>query len=708
VTKKRFPFLVGVLFFVAVLMSELSYGQSADVCMMCHGRASLSISKQGRQVSLFVDGARFKSSVHASIPCIGCHKGLNPGAMPHAKVMEPVQCRTCHKISGFETIVHGKPPDSIRKNTALIISCKSCHGTHDIRKAKDPESATYSKRIAGTCGKCHADAAEKYAVSSHGIALGKGVFKSPSCITCHGSHQIISPKNKEALLYKPKEPSFCLKCHLDPEVRKQVGFSLLFMKGYEYSIHGKALASGNLEAASCSDCHGAHDAKNVMDSSSRMSKWNIAGTCGKCHKEVKATYNESVHGKAVQRGSAESPTCINCHGDHQIYATQDPRSAVSRRNIAEKVCANCHNSVRLSQKYGITSDRFNSFSDSFHGLASKGGSLAVANCASCHGVHNIKPSSDPTSTINPANLTTTCGRCHPGANNNFAKSAVHVIATDTAQNRIIYWIRTLYIAVIVLTIGIMFLHNLLDFVKKSRKLLAIRYGKIIPEHYGSAQYVRMTLMDRIQHAGLFSSFILLALTGFMLGFPDAWWVLAIRKQFDGFFQLRGVLHRIAAVMMIAFSIFHIFIIMFTRRGRKFIADMFPRWKDILDAGTNVLYLIGLSSKKPRFDRFGYIEKAEYWALIWGNVVMIATGLVLWFNNYFIGRFTKFGWDISRTIHLYEALLATLAIVVWHFYYVIFNPSIYPMNTAWINGKISEEEMMEEHPLELERIKKNGQ
>jgi cytochrome b subunit of formate dehydrogenase len=629
--------------------------------------------------------------------------------MPHAKLIEPVQCQTCHKVPGYETSVHGKPQNAAGKNMQPTVACKNCHGAHDVRRVKDPESPVNRRHLQETCGKCHADVAQKYAVSAHGIAVGKGTANSPSCFDCHGSHSIISPRNVESPLYKPKEPQFCLKCHLkNTDIRKQVGFSQLFMSGYENSIHGKELASGNLKAASCSDCHGAHDVKNVMDSSSRISKWNIAGTCGKCHSEIAKTYAESTHGKAVQRGSADSPTCTNCHGDHHIYAAQDPRSAVSRANVAEKVCANCHNSVRLNQKYGIASDRFASFADSYHGLASKGGSLAVANCASCHGVHNIKPSSDPTSTIYPANLVHTCGQCHPGANQNFAKGAVHVLEADESHFRIIYWIRTIYIVLILLTIGAMFLHNLLDFIKKTRKIMAVRWGRVMPKHHGATQYIRMTRLDRLQHAGLFTSFILLAFTGFMLRFPDAWWVFAVRRHFAGFFELRGILHRIAAVVMLAVSTWHFFALVFTRHGRKFFIDIMPRWKDVRDMWSNALYLLGISRNKPRFDRFCYIEKLEYWALVWGLAVMVATGIILWFNNFFIGQFTKLGWDISRTIHYYEALLATLAIIVWHFYYVIFNPSIYPMNTAWITGKISEEEMVEDHPLEFERIKNSGQ
>ena len=116
------------------------------------------------------------------------------------------------------------------------------------------------------------------------------------------------------------------------------------------------------------------------------------------------------------------------------------------------------------------------------------------------------------------------------------------------------------------------------------------------------------------------------------------------------------------------------------------------------------YNLGLSKRKPELDRFSYAEKVEYWALIWGTVIMSITGIIMWFNNFFIDLVTTEGWNIARTVHFYEALLATLAIIVWHFYFVIFNPDVYPMNLAWLRGKISEEEMQAEHPLQLKKLK----
>jgi cytochrome b subunit of formate dehydrogenase len=213
----------------------------------------------------------------------------------------------------------------------------------------------------------------------------------------------------------------------------------------------------------------------------------------------------------------------------------------------------------------------------------------------------------------------------------------------------------------------------------------------------------MTLNERFQHAVMLTSFIILVVTGFMLRFPDAWWVAPLRQISERFFAVRSISHRIAGVAMIAISVYHLFYLFVTKRGRKLGIDMLPKWKDIRDVWGNLRYLLRLSKDKPLFDRFGYIEKAEYWALVWGVIIMAGTGIIMWFDNYFMGLLTKLGWDISRSIHFYEACLATLAILVWHFYFVIFNPDVYPMSTAWLTGKISEGEMAEEHPLELERI-----
>jgi formate dehydrogenase gamma subunit len=490
----------------------------------------------------------------------------------------------------------------------------------------------------------------------------------------------------------------------NPSIQEQIGYSAAFIGSYRNSAHYRALSAGNQNAPACSDCHGLHDMRKSGDPASRTNKWKIAKTCAPCHEKIATQYMSSVHGTAREKGIADAPTCTDCHGEHQIHSPKNPLSPVAAQNVSEEVCGACHKSAQLSTKYGIAPGKFASFADSYHGLALQGGSVKVANCASCHGVHNILPSSDPASTVNPANLPKTCGRCHPGANRNFARGPVHLLIANTTGSKTVYWIRTIYICLIIVVIGGMVFHNFLDLLARSRTRAAMRHGQVSPVQHAPKYYIRMSRNERIQHAFMFSSFILLAVTGFMLRFPEAWWVRPIRQMSASFFAARSLAHRIAAVVMIAISIYHLCYLFFTKRGKQFGRDMLPRWKDLVDVWNNLGYLLHLKKQKPRFDRFGYPEKAEYWALIWGVLVMAATGIVMWFENFFIGIFTKLGWDISRTIHFYEAILATAAIFVWHFYFVIFNPDIYPMSTVWLDGKISEEEMAEDHPLELERIK----
>ena len=691
---------------ILFLFSHPAFGQSANICLACHGSNSLATAKRAQGRSLFVDRAVLEASVHSSLACVDCHRGLSPGRISHADVINPVQCQTCHEISGFERSVHGKLNAAAGKGQASASGCKACHGTHDIRSSGDPNSRTNRFNVSRTCSECHKKEQTEFLASAHGKALAGGESRSPSCVDCHGAHNIVSPEGTEFSLFKSKEAGICLKCHLDdPETVKQVGISAGFIASYQTSVHGVAVSSGSATAATCSDCHGSHDLKKSSDPSSRMSKWNTAETCSHCHFDAAQVFSGSIHGEALSKGIAEAPTCTDCHGEHQIYSPSDPRSRVAPENVSEQVCATCHNSAQLNEKYGLPKDRFNSFADSFHGLASRAGMVEAANCASCHGSHNIKPASDPTSTIYKDNLPATCGRCHPGANKNFTRGTVHIIDRAPPPGSALYWIRITYISLIAVIIGGMFLHNLLDFLKKTRYRLAVRRGAVIPEAHGNTQYIRMTLNERIQHAVLFVCFVLLSTTGFMLRYPDAWWVVPIRQWSDRFFEVRGLIHRIAGVVLISISLYHLVCTGFSRRGKGFLRDIKPKLSDIGDAWKNLLYIAGLSRKKPRFDRFRYIEKLEYWSLFWGAIVMGLTGVILWFETFSMGLFTKLGWDIARTIHFYEACLATLAVVVWHFYYVIFNPDIYPMNAAWITGRISEEEMAEEHPLELARLKK---
>ena len=691
-------FRLSILF---VLLSTWTAAQTNDDCLACHSDNTLTMERDGKTISLFHDGSQLAKSPHKKFTCVTCHTGFDPENLPHKDPMTRVQCATCHtkdipKHSFHKTVVAtGKDPSAL---------CKNCHGKHDVVSPKVPGSKFSESNIVNACGTCHAAEKKNFLASAHGAAYTSDEKNAPNCLKCHS---VLLPTNgarKDTVTVKLAEEKMCTSCHSKQE--SSTGATPQFVMSYEQSVHAQALRAGNGKAATCIDCHGSHEMQKANNPASLVAKKNIPSTCAKCHPDIAKTYSMSIHGTAFADGNVSAPVCTDCHGEHKILAPKDPNSPVSKLHVSAEVCSPCHSSVKMSEKFGLPAGRNQSYMDSYHGLAVKAGETKAANCASCHGFHDILPSTDPRSRVNKANLAKTCGQCHPGANENFAKGAVHVLTVTAPpkENDIIFFISNLYIILIVVTIGSMTFHNAIDFWRKANDKLRGRRSGSYHIETGHGLYLRMTLSERIQHGSLALSFITLVITGFMLHYPDAFWVAPIRNISPMVFDIRGILHRIAAVIMITASVYHLYYIFFTERGKKLLLDLLPRMQDAKDALGIAKYNLGISKVKPMLDRFSYIEKAEYWALVWGTIVMSATGFILWFDNTFLGLFGKMWWDVSRTVHFYEAWLAALAIIVWHFYFVIFNPDVYPMNLAWFKGTISEEEMGHEHPLELKRLK----
>ncbi|HZT21739.1 MAG TPA: cytochrome b/b6 domain-containing protein, partial [Verrucomicrobiae bacterium] len=147
------------------------------------------------------------------------------------------------------------------------------------------------------------------------------------------------------------------------------------------------------------------------------------------------------------------------------------------------------------------------------------------------------------------------------------------------------------------------------------------------------------------------------------------------------------------------GLWHLIYLFTTRDGRQLLRDLLPVRKDLADVVVAVKYLCGLSRQRPQMGRFGYAEKIEYWAVVWGTVIMGITGLMMWFKIDVTHWAPRWIVDVAMTIHYYEAVLACLAILVWHFYHVIFDPDVYPLNPACLDGRVSEEWQAQEHPLE---------
>lgn len=638
-------------------------------CLACHGEAGMK-SDSGR--SLHVDAAKFKDSMHGALGCTDCHVGVK--GYPHPKPMRRPSCATCHE----------EPAAQVPKSIHSILgaaACASCHG-------KEHEVQAAAKILPQQCATCHDAAVHGYQLGVHAVARKDGDKQAPTCTACHGSpHRILAADDPQSPVHHSNIPATCGACHGQKFVMERVGENTQEFYSYKESVHGRAVAAGSTKAAVCTDCHGVHEIRRASDDQSSIFKFNVPVTCAKCHESVKTEFMQSIHGQAISRGNSLAPVCTDCHGIHSIKSHTDPNSPVTAQNVAQATCARCHEGVRLSQEFGIEGRRATTYLASYHGLASRLGSQVVANCASCHGTHSIFPSSDPRSTINRANLARTCGQCHPGVSEKFAAAKVHVDAPLSADvgSKAVRWIRKFYLSMIFVVIGGMLAHN---FILWRAKAMARRQAE-------QKFVVRMPLRFRWQHGALLTSFVLLVLTGFALKFPDSWFasMLSLGER------MRHLMHRIAAVILIGVSLYHIFDLILSREGRKFFRDLIPTAEDVRGAWANLLYHLGFISQKPAFARFNYAEKAEYWALVWGMIVMAGTGLMLWAKVLVGNHLPRWWLDVATAIHFYEAVLATLAIVVWHFYQVFLDPDVYPMNWAWWDGKMPLHLYREEHALD---------
>ena len=646
---------------------------SDQECLACHSDPTM---KSGSGKSLHVDPAKHKNSVHGDMGCTTCHEGVKE--FPHPAHMKMPTCATCHDQETAQV------PQSVHSILGKD-ACASCHGkTHEVQHT--------DKIVPQQCSTCHEDAVHGFEQGVHATAAKNGEKQAPTCLACHGSpHQIVAADDPKSPVHHNNIPKTCGTCHGQKLVMESVGQSTQEFSSYEESVHGRAVANGSQKAAVCTDCHGVHEIRKASDDKSSIFKFNVPATCAQCHQEVKREFMESIHGQAIGKGNSLAPVCTDCHGIHSIKSHLDPNSPVNAQNLARLTCSRCHEGVRLSQETGVEGSRASTYLASYHGLANERGSQVVANCASCHGTHYILPSSDPRSTINSANLVKTCGQCHPGATEKFAVGKVHVDAPLSADigSIAVRWIRRFYISMILAVIGGMVLHNLIIWRRK-----AIERRDAHPR-----TITRMTRSQRWQHFILLTSFITLVITGFALKYPDSF--LSLIPGMGE--KARGIVHRIAAVCMIGASVYHLVYLFLARDGRRMVKDMFPMPKDATDALTTMRYYLGLGGEKPEFNRFTYAEKAEYWALVWGVIVMAATGTALWAKVWVGHLFPRWWLDIATSIHLYEAILASLAIVVWHFYQIFMDPDVYPMNWAWYDGKVSEHHYQMEHGLDTETL-----
>ncbi|MBI3946245.1 MAG: cytochrome b/b6 domain-containing protein [Armatimonadetes bacterium] len=217
-------------------------------------------------------------------------------------------------------------------------------------------------------------------------------------------------------------------------------------------------------------------------------------------------------------------------------------------------------------------------------------------------------------------------------------------------------------------------------------------------------FERLTLNERLQHGVLVLSFTTLVITGIPVRYHDSVWAGWLFTLMGGPVG-RAMLHRLAAIALVLLSGYHVCYLLFSERGHFEVRALIPRAQDARDAVHHMLYYVGRRPSPPAFGRFSYVEKFEYLAVVWGTAVMAATGALLWFEVQAMMVLPKWVLDICRIVHGYEAVLAALAIIIWHMYCVHLRPGTFPMSRTWLDGRITETEMKHHHPLEYEEIRR---
>jgi hypothetical protein len=266
---------------------------------------------------------------------------------------------------------------------------------------------------------------------------------------------------------KAEEQVACLKCHAAPGLErpavsaKKSPLRRINADAFLSSVHGRYLK--------CTDCHDFHMGEAIPALSSAEAKQKVIDTCKKCHTQEARAYAESVHATSVAIGRPDAPACNDCHGEHEIARRKDAESRVSPAHVTE-TCSTCHENTTLQRQHSLPTARLETYRQSYHGIANRFGQLEAANCVSCHGAHGVKPSTDPTSLTHKAHLAETCGKCHPGASDNFAKGTIH-LQPGPDQDQPVYWVATIYKAAIIALIGGFCAMILLDLLARFRESL---------------------------------------------------------------------------------------------------------------------------------------------------------------------------------------------------------------------------------------------
>jgi cytochrome b subunit of formate dehydrogenase len=566
------------------------------------------------------------------------------------------ECETCHAEVRHDGSVHAD------------FDCTACHA--GMETVPHPVELRAEQEGSAPCQVCH-DA---------GLALTDSVHAPLGCRDCHGNaHQIRASSDPASPSSPLKQFQTCGACHADR------------IEGYLGTPHARALLLMGLAGApACTSCHGSHSIHSVRDAGSKLSRANAPRTCGGCHVFVLDTWKtQSAHGIGWMEGASAIPVCTTCHTSHV------PKQSMERSELLKtpETCGGCHG------------EKYSTYRDTFHGQASHLGFLTGAICSDCHTPHRILPADDPRSSVAPANLEATCGHCHGEMPPEFAAIAPHVDPSDPDDLPPVHWIWLGMNGLLIAVFGLFGVHDLLWL---QRAIVGWRRGEFPARPVATGPHVRRFSKTDIRvHVVVVVTFLLLAATGLPLKYSSTAWATTLMAV-PGGIELTRFLHRLAAVVTFGYAFFHVGRLAYRAVVRREPGlfwgwgSMVPRGKDLADLWNNLRYFLYLGPR-PHFDRWGYWEKFDYFAVFWGIPVIGISGLLLWFPGFFTRLLPGWAINAALIVHSDEALLAVGFIFVFHFFHTHLRPESFPLDPVIFTGVMPLERFKEERRIEYERL-----